>query len=38
MQNKTSLHFQDDVRKPLSVSTDFRSWCKRRFRVQGLLS
>jgi hypothetical protein len=38
MQNKASLHFQNDVGKPLGVSTDFRGWCKRRFRVQSVLS
>jgi len=38
MQNETTLHFQDDVRKSLGVGTDFRGFCERCFRVQSFLS
>jgi hypothetical protein len=40
MQNKTSLHFQNDVGKALSVGTELtrRTLCERCFRVQSFLS
>ena len=40
MQDKATLHFQNDIGESLGVGTDLigRTLCKRRFRIQSPLS